>query len=134
MTTRIPGLSIPLDLEDLSWRPTQVPGVSWIPLHLDEEASSGRSRGGGTVLIRMAPGAGYEAHRHLGSEDVLVLQGGYRDALGEYPCGAHVHYPAESSHRPIALGDADREPGPTNPACILFAVAAGGIEILDRDA
>ena len=42
-------------------------------------------------LIRMEPGAGYEAHRHLGSEDVLVLQGGYRDAIGEYDCGTHVH-------------------------------------------
>jgi anti-sigma factor ChrR (cupin superfamily) len=132
LSLRIPGLRVPEDLEGLSWEPTRVPGVSWIPLHLEQDVSGAAHRGGGAVLIRMEPGAGYEAHRHLGPEDVLVLQGGYRDALGRYETGTHVHYPAESSHRPVALGDPGSAPGPENPACVLYAVSSGGIELLDR--
>jgi anti-sigma factor ChrR (cupin superfamily) len=78
----------------------------------------------------MDPGTGYGRHRHVGSEDVLVLAGGYRDELGEYRQGDCVHYPAGSSHAPVALGDRARPIGPENPSCVLFAVAPLGIELL----
>lgn len=130
---RIPGLKLTGDLADLPWRETSDGGVQWLPLHLDETASSGARRGGATVLIRMAPGAGYGAHRHVGAEDVLVLEGGYRDELGEHHQGDHVHYPPASAHAPVALGDPARPAGPGNPACILYATAPLGIELL-RDA
>lgn len=127
---KIPGLRFEPDTE-LPWRETRLVGVSWLPLYVEEEPRrEGRERGGGAVLIRMEPGSGYAPHRHLGTEDVLVLQGGYRDEHGEYRSGEHVHYAGGSVHAPRALGDPDRPIDATNPACVLFAVAPEGIEIL----
>ena len=111
---RIPGLRFEPDTE-LPWRETRLLGVSWLPLHVEEgPRREGRERGGGAVLIRMEPGCGYAPHRHLGSEDVLVLQGGYRDEHGEYRSGEHVHYVGGSVHAPRALGDPDRPSDATN--------------------
>ena len=80
-----------------------------------------------TVLIRMAPGCGYPAHRHLDVEEVLVLRGGYRDEEGEHRAGSYLRYAQDSVHSPVALGDARRPEGPDNQACVLFAVARGGV-------
>ncbi len=134
---RIAGLSLAQgEDERIPWRATRSGGVFWFPLHLEEGEGGGvrapgPDRGGATVLIRMDPGRGYAPHRHVGSEDVLVLQGGYRDEFGEHHCGDHVHYAAGSRHSPVALGDGTRPPGPANPACILYATAPLGIELLD---
>ncbi len=125
---KIPGLAIQLDASDLPWRETKQEGVAWLPLFLEGE--SGAAGGDATVLIQMAPGAGYPAHRHIGAEDVLVLAGGYRDELGEYRVGEHIRYPAGSSHAPVALGDPSQAVTSQNPACVLYAVAQGGVELL----
>ncbi len=130
---RIPGLHCDAEVDSLPWIETRASGVSWLPLELEGESSSGRLRGGGSVLIRMEPGRGYAPHRHVGTEDVLVLRGGYRDEFGEHHQGDHVHYPAGSVHAPLSLGDGSRSAGPGNPACVLFAVVPLGIELLDRE-
>ena len=114
--------------DDLPWRATKVEGVSWLPLHLEAKAKS--EQGDATVLIQMAPGSGYPGHRHVGPENVLVLAGGYRDEAGEYRAGDHVRYPAGSSHSPVALGDSGRAISESNPACVLYAVAQRGVELL----
>jgi len=134
---RIPGLSLADDLDALPWQSTRAEGIAWIPLHLagdpgTPEPARGSSRAAATVLIRMAPGRGYEPHRHVGTEDVLVLRGGYRDEFGTYCAGEHVHYAARSEHAPIALGDPERPADGDNPACVLYAVVPGGIELLER--
>ncbi len=134
---RIPGLAFDLDLAlaaGLEWRATRERGVSWIPLFLEAEAG-GRSggegdRGDATVLIRMDPGCGYPAHRHVGVEEVLVLAGGYTDERGTYATGEYVRYPEGSTHAPVALGDASRQVSAENPACVLFAVARDGVELV----
>ena len=127
---QVPGWSLVAQFERLPWRDTQDPGVQWLPLRLEQQQSTGAKRGGSAVLIRLEPGRGYVRHRHLGPEDVLVLQGGYRDERGAYTAGATVHYPADTSHGPVALGDATRPEGPDNPACVLYAVVENGIEVL----
>ena len=129
---RIPGLRLAPEIEALPWLATSAPGVSWLPLRQEDMGSSGRRRAGGTVLIHMDPGSGYAPHRHVGSEDVLVLQGGYRDEQGEYRQGDHVHYSPGSEHTPVALGDPRQPPGTGNPACILYTVVPLGIELLER--
>ncbi|MCB9916289.1 MAG: cupin domain-containing protein [Planctomycetes bacterium] len=126
---RIPAFEAHLDLARLPWRATKSPGVSWILVAPDEAAfRAALAAGGGEVvaLIRMDPGCGYPPHRHLGDEEVLVLQGGYADELGEYRAGSWVRYPAGSSHAPVALGDAAAPSGPGNEVCVLFATARGG--------
>lgn len=113
------------------WRATAWPGISWHLLaegEADASEVSGAARGA-TVLIRMEPGCGYPAHRHLGVEEVLVLAGGYRDELGVHDAGQFVRYPKGSQHTPVALGDVAKAVGEDNPACLLFASARGGIEL-----
>lgn len=81
-------------------------------------------------MIRMDPGCGYPAHRHQGIEDVLVLQGAYRDDQGQHSAGSYFRYAAGSTHAPVAMGDPKRPPADDNPSCILFAIARGGVENL----
>ena len=128
---RLEGLTVE-GAEALPWRETAVEGVSWIPLAADSGASprGETSRPGGCVLIRMAPGRGYPAHRHLGAEDVLILQGGYRDEEGEHRRGDFLRYPPGSAHSPVATGRPDAPIDEENPACILFSSIATGIELL----
>ncbi len=103
-------------------------GISWLPLWL----SGDKEREGAAVLIRMAPGKSYAPHRHVGTEEVLVLQGGYEDEFGVHAAGDFVHYPAGTVHSPRALGSPASPVTESNPACVLYAVVPGGIEILDR--
>jgi anti-sigma factor ChrR (cupin superfamily) len=135
---RIPAFEARLDLEQLSWRETARPGVSWILISPSWEELRARTEGepdGGhevVALIRMQPGCGYPAHRHLGPEEVLVLQGGYTDAEGEHRAGTWIRYSAGSWHAPVALGDPEAPEGEGNLACVLFATARGGVELLEE--
>lgn len=126
---KIPGLSVRLDMQGLAWRATRFPGVEWYPLHHGEPIA-GAGHQDAAVLIRMDPGASYPAHRHLGIEDVLILEGGYRDEFGEHGPGSYVRYPEGSVHRPIATGDPGKRASEGNPACVMFAIARGGVENL----
>ena len=76
------------------------------------------------ALIAMEPGKGYPRHRHRGAEEVLVLQGGYRDALGDHRAGEFVRYEDGTEHAPVAIA----EPGA--PTCVLLALAHEGVELL----
>jgi|SRR6187551_814471 len=131
---RIEPVPLPAPPGDVPWRATRYPGVFWHPLAaaVDENAQvEGADGGDAVVLIRMDPGRGYPPHRHVGIEDVLVLQGGYRDDRGEHLAGSYLRYPPGSIHAPVATGDADRAPGADNPSCILFAIARGGVQNLE---
>jgi putative transcriptional regulator len=104
-----------MDLAAIPWRRTRYSGVR---VHFYcSDAASGRV----VALIAMAGGAGYPRHRHRGAEEILVVQGGYRDELGEYRRGRRVRYEDGSAHSPVAL------PG---EECVLLAVAHEGIDLL----
>lgn len=119
----VPGLRLSIDAEGVPWRSTRTPGVQWFPIHGGHRGD--RDRPADTaVLIRMEPGCGYPPHRHLGVEEVLVLQGGYRDEVGMHRSGDYVRYEAGSVHAPVALGAAG------DPSCLLYAIARGGTEVL----
>ena len=111
------------------WEETSAPGISLLPLH-PRVLPRSREPVEATVLIRMEPGCGYRPHRHVGVEEVYVLEGGYRDDRGEYRAGDYVRYEPESVHAPVALGDPEQPISVENPACVLFASARGGIEVL----
>ncbi len=124
---KIPGFSAQLDLRGLAWRHTRTAGVEWYPI----VETTPSSRGGAddcdsVVLIRMHPGSGYPPHRHVGVEDVLILEGGYGDEYGIHLAGSYVRYPAGSVHSPVAL-DHPSASGPARP-CVMFAIARGGVE------
>lgn len=105
-----------MDLSAIPWKTTRYPGVR---VHF---YSSDRATGRVVALIGMAPGCGYPRHRHQGPEEVLVVQGGYRDELGEYRSGQFVRYEDGTTHAPVALDGGEE--------CVLFAVAHEGIALL----
>lgn len=105
------------DFNSIDWKPTRHRGIFVNILRRDEK------NGDAMVLIRMEPGCGYPAHRHVGSEEVLILQGGYRDSRGEHRAGDYILNDAASAHAPIALDGED---------CIMLALAHGGIELLEK--
>jgi putative transcriptional regulator len=105
------------DPTKIEWRETRHEGVALRVLRRDE------ATGDATVLIRLKPGCSYPAHRHVGVEEVFILQGGYRDARGEHRAGDYVLNEADSAHRPVALDGED---------CVMLAVAHGGIELLNK--
>lgn len=114
-------LPLEVDPNQLNWRPTGRAGIWLHPVH-PEDLLERHEPTAAVTFIRMDPGCGYAEHRHLGAEEVFVLRGGYRDALGTYRKGEFVRYEAGSSHKPVALAGEE--------ACILLAIARGGIEIL----
>ncbi|MEM7204138.1 MAG: cupin domain-containing protein [Planctomycetota bacterium] len=103
-----------MDISHIPFTPTRHAGISIHYLHRDEAS------GNATAWIKMDPGCGYPAHAHRGVEEVLVVQGGYRDELGAYHAGDYVRYEDGSRHHPVALDD--------GPSCVLFAMTARGIE------
>ena len=104
-----------MDLGAIPFQTTNHPGIAIHFFRRDED--SGRT----VVMIRMDPGCGYPAHTHRGFEEVLVLQGGYEDELGQYRAGDFVRYEDGSVHSPRAL--------PGDHACILFATAERGVDV-----
>ena len=112
------------------WRATRHTGVSWCPFAVPSSTEDDPEDA--VVLIRMDPGCSYPPHRHGGVEDVLVLQGGYRDDRGDHLAGSFFRYPSGSTHAPVALGDRSRPVGEDNPSCILFAIARGGVHDVEN--
>lgn len=78
------------------WRWTG-PGVAMMPL-LHRDASDSR-----LDLIRVAPGIALLEHGHTGRELTCVLQGAFRDGVGEYRVGDFVEAEGDFAHRPTAL-------------------------------
>ena len=79
--------------EEGAWESAGFEGVSIKQLYVDP------AREEVTVLVRMAPGATYPAHRHAGIEHCLMLEGDLRAGdlvlrAGDYQCAA-----SESLHQ-----------------------------------
>jgi anti-sigma factor ChrR (cupin superfamily) len=76
-----------------AWYPGLVPGLSVLPLHEHDGVS--------TALVRWAPDTRFNAHTHPGGEEILVLEGLFRDEDGEYPAGTWLRNPRWSRHTPF---------------------------------
>ena len=76
-----------------SWRQGLVPGLSVLPLH--------EHNGVNTALVRWAPDTQFNRHIHVGGEEILVLEGLFRDEHGEYPTGSWLRNPRYSEHTPF---------------------------------
>ena len=84
---------IRLDTRTAAWRPGLVPGLSVLPLHSHD--------GIDTSLVRWAPSTRFQPHVHPGGEEILVLEGVFRDELGAYPAGSWLRSPPGSRHNPF---------------------------------
>jgi quercetin dioxygenase-like cupin family protein len=103
--------------DERAWTKAPIPGTKL--LHL---TGGPRVAGADNGLVRLSAGARFPMHRHLGTERVLVLEGGYRDEQSGrvYQAGDVHEMPAGSSHSYVALPDRD----------LLFAVSlVSGVDV-----
>jgi anti-sigma factor ChrR (cupin superfamily) len=105
---------LPLDLNAYSWE-EPVPGVRMHVLREDP------ARGVRACLVWATPGARHPRHRHLGAENILVLQGRLRDDRATYGPGQICRSRAGSVHSEEALPGDD---------CICYVVYYGALEPL----
>ncbi len=77
----------------LKWRQGMVPGLKVASLH---EGLTGH-----TALVHWAPETRFNPHTHVGGEEILVLDGVFRDEHGSYPAGTWIRSPHLSNHRPF---------------------------------
>lgn len=82
-----------LDTRNSPWYQGMVPGLSVMPLHEFDGVS--------TALVKWAPDTRFNAHTHPGGEEILVLEGVFRDEYGEYPAGSWLRSPRWSKHTPF---------------------------------
>ena len=81
-----------IDTREAPWRQGLVPGLQVMPLHEHDGVS--------TALVRWAPDTVFNPHRHPGGEEILVLEGLFRDDAGDYPQGSWLRSPRWSQHAP----------------------------------
>lgn len=83
-----------VDSRDASWLPGQVAGLTVLPLaNFDAEQ---------TALVNWAPGTVFHRHRHVGGEEIFVLEGTFEDEFGRYPAGSWIRSPHMSQHHPFS--------------------------------
>jgi anti-sigma factor ChrR (cupin superfamily) len=82
-----------IDTTTAAWHPGDVPGLSVMPLH--------EHHGVSTALVRWAPQTRFDTHTHPGGEEVLVLDGVFRDEYGGYSTGTWLRNPRGSRHAPF---------------------------------
>ncbi len=109
----MPSASQYVDAAALPWRPTPCPGVSWKKLHHDPAS------GASAVLLRFAPGARYDRHRHPAGEQYLVLEGALQDGGASWGAGSYVRHPPGSEHAPASAD-----------GCLVYVTLPAPIETL----
>lgn len=71
--------------------------LSVLPLHQHQDEQ--------VALVRWPTGAQFQPHRHLGGEEIYVIEGELIDELGRYPAGTWIRSPDGSQHNPHAEQD-----------------------------
>jgi putative transcriptional regulator len=71
------------------------------------------------LLVRTPPESFVTYHRHVGFEDLTVVQGAFDEEDGPVGLGDFRHYPSNSGHGPKMLGD---------QVCWAIAAIQGGVE------
>jgi anti-sigma factor ChrR (cupin superfamily) len=91
--------SLPLTLEtgQMDWVASPKPGVWRKPLAREEA-----ERGHATSIVRYDPGASFHGHNHPGGEEILVLEGCFSDATGDFQAGTYFRNPAGFVHAPFS--------------------------------
>jgi len=79
---------------DLRWRMLG-PGIHYVRADSVDD--------GHLMLLRTAPGRSVPMHSHGGSELTLILQGAYRDAIGQFAPGDVADLDSEVEHQPITV-------------------------------
>jgi anti-sigma factor ChrR (cupin superfamily) len=104
-------------MDGLEWNPWVMDGVEYKLVSVDDRTN------GFSIFLRVAPNTIAPVHRHMGSIELLVLEGDLTyDGVDIGRAGDYMYEPAGDVHRP-------KSPS----GCILFAVFNGPIAALDDD-
>jgi len=83
-----------IDTRQSTWYQGMVAGLTVMPL-----AEFGAQH---TALVRWAPETFFNAHRHIGGEEIFVIEGVFEDEHGRYPAGSWIRSPHLSTHQPFS--------------------------------
>lgn len=84
--------TVVINTHEQPWYQGMVPGLTVMPLH---EFGSEH-----VALVKWAPDTRFNPHQHWGGEEILVLEGVFRDEYGDYPAGTWLRSPHLSKHHP----------------------------------
>jgi len=83
-----------VDTNTAPWYQGMVPGLTVLPL---------MRQGSGSTLVKWAPQTFFNPHRHLGGEEIFVVDGVFEDEHGRYPAGSWIRSPHMSMHKPFSI-------------------------------
>ena len=86
-----------IDTRVATWTASPEPDVHRIMLDRD-----GAELARATSIVRYAPGARFKEHEHGQGEEILVLDGEFRDEHGIYPAGTYLRNPWGTRHSPFS--------------------------------
>ncbi|MET1414948.1 cupin domain-containing protein [Roseibium sp. HPY-6] len=81
---------IVINTQSADWIEETVPGMRLLPLH--------KFKSERVALVHLEPNTSLEPREHRGGEEILVLEGAFRDEFGRYPKGTWVRSPHLSKH------------------------------------
>ncbi len=79
----------------MAWTPSPASGVERRMLY-----RVGEEKARATSIVRYAANSHFPRHEHPGGEEILVLEGVFRDERGAYPAGAYLRNPPGTGHAP----------------------------------
>ncbi len=91
------------------WLPGLVEGLTVMPLH--------EYNGEHVALVKWSANTLFQAHTHIGGEEIFVLEGTFEDEFGKYPQGTWLRNPPNSCHTPF-----------TREGCLIFVKSGHLIE------
>ncbi|GBO55874.1 hypothetical protein APA_4024 [Pseudanabaena sp. lw0831] len=80
--------------KQMPWANGLVKGLQVMPLH-----SYGTEN---VALVKWDAGTQFQPHRHLGGEEIFVVDGVFEDEFGAYPKGTWLRNPSGSHHKPFS--------------------------------
>ncbi|NKB56975.1 MAG: cupin [Alphaproteobacteria bacterium] len=83
---------ITIDTASAAWEPHAIDGVEVLPLYRSDSYPEN------IRLVRFQPGVRFPLHKHVGGEEIFVIDGTLEDAHGRYEKGTWVRYPDGSEH------------------------------------
>ena len=106
------AVSLFVNAADVPWTERR-PGVFWKVIWEDPD---GRHK---AILVRYAPGATIPRHRHVGDEQIFVLEGAVADDTGVCTAGNYARRPPGCEHTIVS-----------ETGAVVFAITSGPTEVI----
>jgi len=104
-------------VDQIPWTPWAIPGTYFKLLRVDDDAASM------VLMLKVDPHSPAPMHHHLGSAEVIILEGCFSYDYGTIRTGDYVFEPGGCSHDPTT-----HEEG-----AVMFAIIKGGLQGVDEN-